>query len=217
MQAPNAFFNLYKQDFARVADPAFNAQQAIDLMRQAGEQKALVVLFPELGLSAYTCDDLFQQHALLDACEAAMHTLLAATADLELLAVVGLPLQIDGLLFKCAAAIHRGRVLGLAPKLYLPNYQEFYERRQFASGDMLMRGHVDRFGQTGIPIGIDLLLHVPAQPLLILHIEICEDLWGPIPPSSFGALAGWSPRRPCWCAPRRWTGWDCRATTSSAA
>ncbi|MHC6075330.1 NAD(+) synthase [Ralstonia solanacearum] len=199
MPESNVFFNPYGHDFARVAvaspqtrvaDPAFNVRQAIGLMRQASERKALIVLFPELGISAYTCDDLFQQQALLDACDDALQTLLAETVDLELVAIIGLPLQVDGLLFNCAATIHRGRVLGLVPKLYLPNYREFYERRQFASGDMLQRDHIDRYGQSNIPIGTDLLFHVPAQPLLIFHIEICEDLWVPIPPSSLGAMAG---------------------------
>lgn len=193
------FFNLYRHNFARlavgvppvrVADPAFNARETIALMREADARQALVVLFPELGLSAYSCDDLFQQQALLDACLAALNEVLAASRELSPIAVLGLPLQIDGLLFNCAAVVHRGRLLGIVPKTYLPNYREFYEARQFAPGDYLRRENLDLLGQSAVPCGSALLFRLDEQPLFTFHVEICEDLWVPVPPSSFAALAG---------------------------
>ena len=138
------FFDLYQQGFARVAvavphcrvaDPAFNAEQSVALLQQAAQQGAAVLLFPELGLSAYTCDDLFHQRALLDCCEAALQRLLQASAELSTVAVVGLPLRVDHSLFNCAVVLQRGRLLGVVPKTYLPNYGEFYEARQFNPAD----------------------------------------------------------------------------------
>src|SRR3954466_14408517 len=119
------FFNLYTHDFARVAiaapvcriaDPAHNARQTIQLAEQAAAQGAALVAFPELGLSAYTCDDLFHQRALLDACEAALVRVAAATARISAVAIVGLPLRLDHRLFNCAAVVGNGRVLGVVPK-----------------------------------------------------------------------------------------------------
>lgn len=199
MQRAPDFFNLHRHNFVRVAvatprvrvaDPAFNAEQTIVSMREAAERHALVVLFPELGLSAYACDDLFQQQALLDGCTVALGNVLAASRTLPVIAIVGVPLRIDGMLFNCAAVIHRARLVGIVPKTYLPNYREFYESRQFVSGDCLPRREVALLGQTGIPFGAKLLFDIVDQPLLRFHAEICEDLWVPIPPSSFAALAG---------------------------
>ena len=125
MQAGSPFFNLYSHDLVRVAvgvpavrvaDPAFNAEQTIELMEQAADERAVVVLFPELGLSAYSCDDLFHQRALLDACQEALARIVEASRDLQLVAVVGLPLLVDHLLFNCAAVVSRGRILGVVPE-----------------------------------------------------------------------------------------------------
>ncbi|WP_345251910.1 NAD(+) synthase [Pigmentiphaga soli] len=199
MKPTPEFFNLHRHDFVRVAvavprlrvaDPAFNTAQTIAAMREAAGRHALVALFPELGLSAYSCDDLFQQQPLLDGCLRGLEAVLEASRELPLIAVVGLPLRIDGMLFNCAAVVHRGRLAGIVPKTYLPNYREFYEMRQFASGDCLRRRELSLLGQQGVPCGDRLLFDVPDQPLLRFHVEICEDLWTPIPPSSFGALAG---------------------------
>ncbi|KGR93562.1 MULTISPECIES: NAD(+) synthase [Burkholderia] len=194
-----AFFNLYRHGFARirvatprvrVADPAFNAAQVIAALREAEDDGTLLTLFPELCLSAYTCDDLFLQQALLDGCVAALEDVLAASRALGSIAVVGVPLQFCSMLFNCAAVIHRGRLCGIVPKTYLPNYREFYEARQFASGDALPRAAVDLPGHSGVPFGSALLFEIGAQPRFTFHVEICEDLWVPIPPSSFAALAG---------------------------
>jgi len=194
-----AFFNLYRHNFARravavppvrVADPAVNARETIALTQEADARHALVTLFPELGLSGYACDDLFHQQALLEACLSALSDIVAASRQLSTTAIVGLPLVIDGLLFNCGAVVHRGRLLGIVPKNYLPNYREFYEGRQFAEASCLHRDSIDLIGQTGIPCSPDLLFRIEGQPLFTFHIEICEDLWVPIPPSSFAALAG---------------------------
>lgn len=173
----------------RVADAAFNATQTVQLMRQAAEAGAAVVAFPELALAAYTCDDLFHQQALLRACEAALGQVLAASAELPLVAVVGLPLQLPTGLYNCAAVVHRGRLLGVVPKTYLPSYGEFYETRQFNPGHTALATEITLLGQT-VPFGSALLFSADDVPGLALHVEICEDLWVPIPPSSHAALAG---------------------------
>src|SRR5205823_12934698 len=108
----------------------------IELMQRAAAERAVLALFPELGLSAYSCDDLFHQRALLDGVQGALRTVLEASERLRLVAVVGLPLQVQHVLFNCAVVVHRGRVLGVVPKTYLPNYREFYEARHFAYGEV---------------------------------------------------------------------------------
>jgi NAD+ synthase (glutamine-hydrolysing) len=194
-----SFFNLYRHNFARVAvcvpevrvaDPAFNAARTVELLGQAAERRAVLALFPELGLSAYSCDDLFHQQALLDGVTAALGTVLEASRRVPTVAVVGAPLAIDGLLYNCAVVVHRGRILGVTPKTYLPNYREFYELRQFTPGEVCARESIDLAGQREIPFGWRLVFRASTQPLLAFHAEICEDLWTPIPPSSYAALAG---------------------------
>jgi NAD+ synthase (glutamine-hydrolysing) len=145
--------------------------------------------FPELGLSAYSCDDLFHQRALLDGCEAALAAVLAASADLPVLAIVGMPLRVQQRLFNCAVVLQRGRILGVVPKTFLPNYGEFYEARQFSSGEEATVHTVSLLGQQ-VPFGSRQIFAAADLPLLRLHVEICEDVWTPIPPSSFAALAG---------------------------
>ena len=199
MSHPANFFNLYRHNFARVAlaipevrvaDPAFNAGQVIALMRQAAQRDAALVAFPELGLSAYSCEDLFHQQALLDASREALVRVLDASRDLPTIAVVGLPLQVEHLLYNCAAVVHRGRLLGVIPKTYLPNYREFYEMRQFTPASHAHRSAIDFAGQRDVPFGNRLLFQAEDQPLFTFFVEVCEDLWVPIPPSSYAALAG---------------------------
>ena len=190
MRAGQEFFNLYNHDFVRVADPAYNAEQTIALLREAAERRTVLVLFPELGLSAYSCEDLFHQTALLEACLAALRRIVEASRDWPLVAVVGLPLAVDHRLYNCAAVLHRGQILGVVPKTYLPNYREFYELRQFTPGDAATREAIELCGQRPVPFGNRLLFQVEEQPLLTFHVEICEDLWVPIAPSSHAALAG---------------------------
>ncbi|RYF74827.1 MAG: NAD(+) synthase [Comamonadaceae bacterium] len=173
----------------RVADPVFNATETIALYRDAAADGNLLVAFPELGLSAYTCDDLFHQSALLDACEAALQAVVDASRDIAAVAVVGLPLRVDHRLFNCAAVVADGRLLGVVPKTFLPNYGEFYEARQFNAADTALSNEIDLCGER-VPFGAELLFQSRHMPLLKLHVEICEDVWVPIPPSSFAALAG---------------------------
>ncbi|MGZ8320774.1 MAG: NAD(+) synthase [Telluria sp.] len=194
----NSFFNLYSHDFARVAvatprckiaDPGFNAAETVKLAQEAAAQGAVLVAFPELGLSAYSCDDLFQQRALLDGVEQALGEIKDASAKLSAALIVGLPLRVQHQLFNCAAVVAGGKVLGVVPKSYLPNYGEFYEARQFSSADCTAVTSIELLGET-VPFGAELLFEVSNLPLLRFHVEICEDVWVPIPPSSFGALAG---------------------------
>ncbi|HEX7218236.1 MAG TPA: NAD(+) synthase [Burkholderiales bacterium] len=188
------FFNLYRHGFARVAvatplvrvgDPQYNLEQTVELMREAAREKAVLVVFPELGLSAYTCDDLFHQQALIDSAEDALKEILRK--KLPIAALVGLPVAVDGLLYNCAALAYQGRLVGVVPKTYLPNYREFYEGRQFTAGDSATRKEIVLAGQAA-PFGTDLLFRL--APKFVLHVEICEDLWVPTPPSSFAVLAG---------------------------
>lgn len=194
----NPFFNLYSHGFARVAvgvpeckvaDPAFNAAQTIALAQQAAQGGAVLVAFPELGLSAYTCDDLFHQKALLDACEAALDQVARATAELDIAVIVGAPLRVEHQLYNCAVVIAGGRILGVVPKSFLPNYSEFYEARQFSAADCAVATEIRLLDQT-VPFGPELLFQMEKLPLFQFHVEICEDVWVPIPPSSFAALAG---------------------------
>ena len=173
----------------RVADPAFNADATIALLRDAAADGAALVAFPELGLSAYTCDDLFHQRALLDACVDALDRVARATADVGCVAVVGLPLRVDHRLFNCAAVCAGGRVVGVVPKTYLPNYGEFYEARQFHDAASAVSTCVELGGEA-VPFGTDLIFESAALPLLKFACEVCEDVWVPIPPSSYAALAG---------------------------
>jgi NAD+ synthase (glutamine-hydrolysing) len=175
--------------FLRVADPDYNTAQTLGLARQASAMGAAVALFPELGLSAYSNEDLFHQDALLEATQAALERLVADSRDLTPLLLVGAPLRFNGQLFNCAVAIYRGQVLGLTPKTFLPNYREFYEKRQFVSGRDAISREVTLFGQR-VPFGNDLIFTAENVPNFAVHAEICEDVWTPIPPSTYAALAG---------------------------
>jgi NAD+ synthase (glutamine-hydrolysing) len=172
----------------RVAAPAFNGCQTLDLAREASAAYAAIVVFPELGLSAYSNDDLFFQDALLDGVEQALAVLLEATRDLVPMVVVGAPLRSEEKLFNCAVVLHRGQVLGIVPKCYLPNYREFYEPRQFASARTALQPTLRLLGRE-VPFGTDLIFETAGLGLK-LHVEVCEDLWVPIPPSTLATLAG---------------------------
>jgi len=192
------FFNLYRHGFARVAvatpvvrlgDPAHNLAGTLELMQQAAKDKAVLAVFPELGLTAYSLDDLFHQRALLEAAQAALAELLRRTAKLPLAALVGLPVAVNGLLYNCAALVCRGRLVGVVPKTYLPNYREFYEARYFTPGDATACTEIRLAGQT-TAFGTGIIFRWEEMREFVLHVEVCEDLWVPTPPSSFAALAG---------------------------
>lgn len=193
------FFNLYKHGFIRVAvaipevkvaDPAFNTARTVELARLAAEEKAILTLFPELGISAYSNEDLFHQQALLETAEQELSVLLQETGGLDSLLLVGVPVLVDSFLYNCGLVLCRGRILGAVPKTYLPNYREFYEARQFRPSTTTARKTIDYCGQQNIPFGTDLLFRIKNVPHFTLALEICEDLWVPVPPSSFAALAG---------------------------
>ena len=192
------FFNLYRHGFARVAvatpivrvgDPRHNGEATFGLIEQAAAEKTALVVFPELGLTAYTCDDLFHQRALIDGAEEALAQLVERTRRLSLAALVGLPVSVNGLLYNCAVLIARGRLVGVVPKTYLPNYREFYEQRYFTPGDATPCSEIRLAGQASA-FGTGILFRLAEQPEFVLHVEICEDLWVPTPPSSFATLAG---------------------------
>ncbi|WP_427384144.1 NAD(+) synthase [Janibacter sp. G56] len=204
---PRDFRNLYRHGFARVAactlpvtmaDPFANAEAILDRVRHVGEQGAAIALFPELSLTGYAIDDLLLQDVLLRDAESALVHLAEQTADLLPLVAVGAPLRHRNRLYNCAVLIHGGEIVGIAPKSYLPNYREFYEKRHFASG----AGIVDEWFRPtfamgdaaelldGVPFGTDILVHVDDVPGLVVHAEVCEDMWVPIPPSHEAALAG---------------------------
>jgi NAD+ synthase (glutamine-hydrolysing) len=168
-----------------VADPHANSHAIVDSRRHLIDSDVLV--FPELSISGYTCGDLFAQHVLLDECIMALRRLILDSAKDHQLWFVGLPLRIDGRLFNTAAAIHHGRLLGLVPKQYLPTYQEFYEARWFSPGTVELPPTVSIEGIGEVPFGVDLLFECGE---VIVGVEICEDLWMPVPPSSLQALAG---------------------------
>ena len=192
------FYSAYAQGFARVAactipvalaDPAANAATVLTQARECADEGVAVAVFPELCLSGYSIEDLLLQDTLLTAVEEAVGTIVAASAGLLPVLVVGAPLVHGTRLLNCAVVIHSGRILGVAPKSYLPNYREFYERRHFAPGDDL-RGTTIRVAGAEVPLGPDLVFAAADLPDLRLHVEICEDLWVPVPPSSEAALAG---------------------------
>lgn len=172
-----------------VADPTANAQATAALIERAVEKHAGVAVFPELGLSAYSDDDLFFQDALLDDVERAIDFLCAETAGVRMIAVVGAPLRAEDKLFNCAVVLQAGKILCVVPKTYLPNYREFYEKRHFASARAARQSSIG-IGGTHVPFGNDIVIESKGIPGLGLHVEICEDLWVPVPPSCFAAMAG---------------------------
>jgi NAD+ synthase (glutamine-hydrolysing) len=193
-----SFASLYRHGFARVAacvpraviaDPAANADAILALARDCDARGVALAVFPELALSAYAIEDLLLQDALLDAVEAAAGRLVAESRDLLPVLVVGAPLRWGSRLYNTALVIHRGRLLGVVPKSYLPNYREFYEKRHFAPGAGI-RGETIRVAGAEAPFGTDLLFSAHDLRGLVLGVEICEDMWIPVPPGAEAALAG---------------------------
>lgn len=191
------FYNAYSQGFVRVAacthhttigEPVANAASVLRLARECHDDGVGLVVFPELTLSGYSIEDILLQDTLLDAVEDAVLDIVAASTDLLPVLVVGAPLRYRHRIYNTAVVIHRGVVLGVAPKSYLPTYREFYESRQIAPGDD-ERG-VIRIGDVQAPFGPDLLFAASDLPDFVLHVEICEDMFVPVPPSAEAALAG---------------------------
>lgn len=192
------FYSAYAQGFARVAavtlpvhlaDPAANAAAVIEQARACHDDHVAVAVFPELCLTGYSVDDLFLQDTLLEGVQEAVAEIVAASADLMTALVIGAPVVQGNRVYNCAIVVHRGSVLGVAPKSYLPNYREFYERRWFAPGDDRELEWVTVAGQD-VRFGPDLIFRCLDVPGLDLHVEVCEDMWVPVPPSAEAALAG---------------------------
>ncbi|AUW57321.1 NAD(+) synthase [Sphingobium sp. SCG-1] len=192
------FFSIHRHGMVRVAvatplasvaDVPANADAVLALARQAHEEGVDLAVFPELALSSYAIDDLLLQEALLDSVEAAAVRLCSETQQLSPILIVGAPVRRGGRLFNCALVIAKGRILGIVPKTFLPNYREYYEKRWFASGAGQTGLEVSFAGQT-VPFGTDLIFAASDLADFIFHVEICEDYWAPIPPSSYGAMAG---------------------------
>ncbi len=172
----------------RVADCAYNTQQIIAQLKDAAARGVKLAVFPEFCLTGYTCGDLFLQHTLQQGALTGLQSILDASRELDVVALVGLPLLVRGKLYNAAAVLCRGRLLGLVPKTYLPNYGEFYEKRQFTPGSTEVEW-VTVCGQQ-VPFGTSLLFRCSEMPSFVLGVEICEDLWSALPPSTFHALAG---------------------------
>src|SRR6202045_2516571 len=194
----SSFFSPYRHQFVRVgacvphvavADPRQNADNVLGLLASGDTARVALMVFPELGLSAYAIDDLLFQDAVLDQVERQLERLISASRDLFPVFVVGAPLRWQGRLYNCGVVIHRGRVLGIVPKVFLPNYREVYERRHFTSGEAV-RGMTMTVAGQEVPFGIDLVFAAGRAHELPFHVEICEALWVPQPPSALGAAAG---------------------------
>ena len=193
-----SFLSLHRQGFVRVAactprvhvgDPSSNADEVLAALREGDARNVDLMLFPELGISAYAIDDLHLQDALLDAVEAAIERLVEASRDLRPVCIVGAPLRRNNRLYNCAVVFARGRVLGVVPKSFLPNYREYYEARWFAPGAGVTGLQITLGGEE-IPFGTDLCFAASDLPDFTFHAEICEDFWVATPPSAMGALAG---------------------------
>ncbi|MDA8379674.1 MAG: NAD(+) synthase [Actinomycetota bacterium] len=192
------FDSLYGQGFARiavgvppvrVADPSFNVAATLELADRATERGAVLAVFPELGLTGYSAEDLFHQSVLVDAVEDALARLVDASTALSCALVVGAPVVTEGRLFNCAVVINDGAIVGVVPKSYLPSYREFYEKRQFCAARDARQAEITVCGAR-VPFGTDLLFAATHVDEFTFHVEICEDLWVPAPPSSYAAMAG---------------------------
>ena len=193
-----AFDTLYRHRMVRVAafaprvalaDPAANREAILTLAREAHERHAALALFPELALTGYSVEDLHHQSALLDASEAAAGDVIAASADLFPVIVLGCALRQHGQIFNCALFVHRGRLLGVVPKSYLPTYREFYEKRWFSDATGVLSPTIAVAGHEA-PFGTDLVFEAADLPGFVAAADICEDFWAPVPPSTDAALAG---------------------------
>ena len=172
----------------RVADCEYNVEQMLLMMRQADEQGVEVMVFPELSITGYTCQDLFRQNVLLEQAEQGIERIIEESLPMDIIAIVGVPVVVGDLLLNCAAVVQRGSLLALIPKTYLPNYSEFYEKRWFASSQDLEAKEIV-FAKTRIVVSPEPTL-IRTQHGILFGVEICEDVWAPAPPSNYLALAG---------------------------
>ena len=192
------FTSLYTHGFVRLgacapvvapADPAANAERILAFWGEADAARAAVLLTPELSLCGYAIDELLLQQALLDAVEAALAKLVQASKELFPILIVGAPLRARGSVFNCAIVIHKGDILGVVPKSFLPNYREYYEKRYFAAGSDALDDHINVCGGA-VKFGAATIFAASDCPDFAFHVEICEDFWAPTPPSTMAAMAG---------------------------
>lgn len=192
------FLDIRNHGFARVAvviprvhlsDPVKNLEKHLAELKKVYESGAMYALCPELGITGYSCGDLFHSQTLLEATLEALKLMLQETKDWNMIVSVGVPLKINGLLFNCAVTIYKGSVLAVVPKAYPPNYREFYEGRHFARAAEAPCREIALFGEV-VPFGTDILVQSLSRENFVLHTDVCEDLWTPIPPGTEAALAG---------------------------
>ena len=195
---PNPFRSIHSHGFVRVGagtpvasagDVAANAAEIVALARKADAEGVDLLVLPELALSSYAIDDLHLQDAQLDRVEAELAGIVTASADIKPVLLVGAPIRRNGRLYNTAVVVARGRILGVVPKSFLPNYREYYEKRWFAAGEGLHEIDIRLCGAT-VPFGPDLIFAAEDLADFIFHVEICEDYWAPLPPSTAGAMAG---------------------------
>ena len=173
----------------KVADCGFNTKEILNVIEQAKKKNIRALVFPELCISSYTCGDLFLQKTLIDACEKSVFDIAKHTSDTDMYIILGLPVEMDCRTFNCAAVLYKGKILALIPKTYIPNYGEFYEKRWFASANEAVSKEITFCGQT-VPVGAKILFRDKNKPEFTFGVELCEDLWCPVPPSSYHALNG---------------------------
>ncbi len=173
----------------KVADYGFNTKEILKVIKEAEKKNIRALVFPELCISSYTCGDLFFQRTLIDSCEKSLAVIAEKTSGIDMYIILGLPVEMDCRTFNCAAVLYKGKLLALIPKTYIPNYGEFYEKRWFASANEAVSREVVFCGQT-VPVGSKILFRDKYRPEFTFGVELCEDLWCPIPPSSYHALNG---------------------------
>ena len=192
------FYSLYEHNLARVglcnftvclADPYSNSEKIIQLALKAHQECVALCVFPELSLTGYSIEDLRLQDSLSSAVKETIELICDASQSLMPVLIFGAPVVFKGALYNCAVVIHKGKILGVVPKSYLPGYREFYEARQFADGQLIFNESIV-FNKQNVPFGVDLLFKAEDYPDLLIGTEICEDLWVPIPPSSYACMAG---------------------------
>lgn len=173
----------------KVGDIDYNVDQIIKFAKEASTQGSLFTVFPELAITGYTLGDLFHQHLIIEGAIDGLNKITRESKKINSILAVGLPIVFENKLFNVAAIISRGKIIGIVPKTYIPNYKEFYEERWFASAKDLRADEMDLFGKK-VPIGTDLLFRLKNKPEVVLGVEICEDVWVPIPPSSYQVMGG---------------------------
>src|SRR5262245_52048308 len=197
-QSFEEFLDVRNHGFARVAvviprvhvgNPLANRARHLEELEKAQSLGAMFALCPEIGISSYSCGDLFHSQALHEACQESLSRLLDDLKDSDMVVSVGMPIVSDGMVFNAAVTFFNGRILAAAPKSYLPTYREFYETRYFARGNQ-SSSTIVRLCDQQVPFGNDILVRATSRPDFVLHTEVCEDMWVPISPGTQAALAG---------------------------